>query len=79
MFGSSNKFCKSCGYSGSTKRFMPGSIIIEIVMWCAFLIPGIIYTLWRHSAEVKVCGKCGSKEVIPLDSPIAQEYLNKKN
>lgn len=55
---------------------MPGSILIEIVLWCAFLIPGIVYTLWRHSAEVKVCKSCNSKDLIPTDSPIAQQMMN---
>jgi hypothetical protein len=76
MFGS-DKFCKTCHTVGGTKRHMPGSILIEIIMWCCFLVPGIIYTLWRHSAVKQVCRSCGSKEVIPVDSPLAKQILNR--
>lgn len=75
MFFSKETYCKSCGTFGKTKRHMPGSILIEIVLWFAFLIPGIIYTLWRHNASKQVCRVCNSKDVIPKDSPIAQQQL----
>lgn len=72
---SSKKFCKVCGYVGATKRHMPGSIFIEIILWLCFIIPGLIYTIWRHSASKQVCKSCGSKEIIPTDSPIAKQHL----
>lgn len=75
---SSDKFCKSCHYVGGTKRFMPGSILVELVAWCFFFVPGVIYSIWRHSASVQVCKTCGSKEVIPINSPLAQRVLSKK-
>jgi hypothetical protein len=64
-------FCKSCGSIGGTKRHMPGSVLIEFVLWCCFLIPGIIYTIWRHSESKQVCRTCASHEIIPKNSTIA--------
>jgi hypothetical protein len=52
---------------------MPGSILIEIILWLCFLVPGFIYTIWRHSSTKQVCGTCGSKDVIPVDSPLAKK------
>jgi hypothetical protein len=50
---------------------MPGSIFMEIILWCIFLLPGFIYSVWRHAASYQGCSECGSKHVIPPDSPIA--------
>jgi rRNA maturation endonuclease Nob1 len=72
---SSEKFCKVCGHVGGTKRHMPGSIFIEIILRCCLIVPGLIYSVWRHSASKQVCKSCGSNEVIPTDSPIAKQLL----
>lgn len=74
--GSSSKsgmavFCKTCGYSGKSKTLTKGSLGIEIVLWLCFLVPGIIYSLWRRSSRVAVCGACGSADVVPASSPVA--------
>lgn len=79
IYSGNEMFCKSCHFVDSTKRNMPGSILIEIILWLCFLIPGIIYTLWRHSATKQVCKSCGSKEIIPINSPLAQQILSKSN
>lgn len=71
MFGKKEMFCKTCESIGGTKRFMPGSILIEIILWFCFFMPGLIYSLWRHSAAKRVCKSCGSQEIIPKDSPFA--------
>ncbi len=63
--------CTTCGAWGAGKR--QGSTIIEIVLWLCYLIPGLIYTVWR--SEKRQCLKCGSKPLRPLDSPEGQNYL----
>lgn len=67
-----NKLCLKCGTVGTTKRFMKGSILIELFLWFLFIVPGLIYSIWRHSSVYQGCRKCGSSEVIPLDSPRAR-------
>jgi hypothetical protein len=79
MFSSYELFCKSCGTVGKSKRHMPGSILIEIILWCCFVIPGLVYTIWRHGASKQVCKKCRSKELIPKDSPVAKQMLGQMN
>lgn len=63
-------FCKRCGTVAKPKREFKGSIFIEIVLWVCFVIPGLIYSLWRMSSSVQVCPKCKSSELIPTDSPV---------
>jgi hypothetical protein len=64
--------CATCGTVGFGKRFVPGSIFIEIILWCCFLIPGLCYSIWRHSASKRVCRHCGSTELLPPSSPRGQ-------
>ena len=69
------KFCSQCGNVGYTKRIMKGSILTELFLWLFFLLPGLIYSIWRHASVVDGCAKCGSGNVIPLDSPFAKKHL----
>lgn len=71
-----DKLCTACGTVGPTKRTMKGSILTELFLWLFFLLPGLIYSIWRHSSVVDGCSKCGSPTVIPLDSPFAKKHLN---
>jgi hypothetical protein len=68
-------YCTRCGHVGKTERAMPGSILLEIVLWCCFFVPGLIYSLWRYSACHPVCAACKCGEVIPTDSPRALREL----
>lgn len=72
------KLCVTCGTIDKTKRFVPGSFLIEILLWLCFFIPGLIYSIWRLSSAKQVCRHCESKDVIPLDSPRAKNLLSEK-
>lgn len=68
--------CSACGHIGSSKTAVKGNILIEIVLWLCFIIPGIIYSLWRSSSRYKTCPKCGGTNLIPLDSPVGLKILS---
>jgi hypothetical protein len=69
------KLCTACGAVGPTRRNIKGSILTEIILWFFFLIPGLIYTIWRHSTVAQVCRNCGNSSVIPVNSPVAQKFM----
>ena len=69
------KLCTNCLTVAAPKRRTPGSFLIEIVLWLCFLVPGVIYSLWRVSARHFVCPACGSREIVPVDSPRAKQLL----
>lgn len=52
--------CPNCGYLGKkTKRVIKGSGCLEIFLWLFFIIPGILYTIYRSTTEqAKVCPNC---------------------
>jgi len=70
--------CKRCGYAGSVKKAKKGSVLIEILLWCVMIVPGLIYSVWRRSNRPLVCPKCHSNDVIPADSPIGQQLSSKR-
>lgn len=74
-----HRYCRQCGHVGVPKLFTPGSILIELVMWICFIAPGLIYSIWRHTARRKVCALCGAREIVPLNSPIARKALAEEN
>lgn len=65
--------CTMCGMTGKPKRVSQGSILIEIVLWCCLLVPGILYSLWRMTSKKTVCRHCGSPNMVPLNSPVGRQ------
>jgi len=62
--------CRDCGTVGKTHDITKGSIAIEIILWLCFLIPGLIYSMWRINSRYEACAVCNSVNLVPLDSPV---------
>jgi hypothetical protein len=69
------KVCTTCGHHGKPAKRTPGSFLIEVVLWLCFLVPGLIYSLWRLSARHEVCAGCGARTLVPANSPVGQRVL----
>lgn len=67
--------CTSCGYTGEPITITKGSIGIEIILWLCFLIPGLIYSVWRLSSRHDGCPNCGQTTLIPVNSPMAKKFI----
>jgi ssDNA-binding Zn-finger/Zn-ribbon topoisomerase 1 len=70
---SSERVCKDCGYKGAVKKTRKGSLLIEIILWFCFLIPGLIYTVWRFTNRVYFCPSCRSHKMLAIDSPLGRQ------
>ena len=64
-----SRVCTACGHVGKPKQMTRGSLGIEVVLWLCFLIPGLIYTLWRHGSRYSACPMCRNPAMIPGSSP----------
>ena len=64
--------CKNCGHRGDPKKYVPGHFIAELILWLMFLLPGLLYTVWRLAKSYKGCPQCGAPYMIPSDSPAAK-------
>lgn len=68
-------FCQNCGSIGVPKTRVKGSFLIEVVLWLAFIVPGILYSLWRLTTKERVCPQCAAPNMIPVTSPKAKQAL----
>lgn len=67
--------CTQCGYIGSSSRGIKGNGAVEIILWLCFIVPGLIYSVWRSSSRYSMCSKCKNANLIPIDSPRAQKIM----
>ena len=72
-----HRICPRCGWAGLPCSSTPGSFFIEIVAWLAFIVPGLIYSLWRLSARHKACPECGESALVPITSPRGLQLIEK--
>lgn len=64
-----NKVCKDCGTVAEPKTATRGTLALEIILWLCFLVPGLIYSVWRLSTRYDACPSCGSANLVPVASP----------
>jgi hypothetical protein len=70
--------CADCGHVGPVARpRKKGSGFVERMLWVTLFFPGIFYTLWRKQGRPAGCYKCGSKNLVPFDSPEGDAILRK--
>ena len=70
------KICTACGtVSAKPKRVTKGSFLIEAMLWLCFIVPGLIYSLWRLSSRYDACPVCGGVHLVPLDSPVGKKLV----
>lgn len=67
-------YCSNC--KSVTIPKPSGSVIITLILILFYIIPGIIYEIWR--GKNKRCGQCGSSAIMPLHSPAAQQAIQRQ-
>lgn len=65
--------CSSCGSIGAPVVITKGSFLIEVILWLTFLVPGLIYTIWRTTAKETVCAVCRKPTVVGIETPMGQK------
>ena len=66
--------CPNCGYEGSPKTFAPGSLLLEIFLWIFFLVPGVIYSIWRMEGKYRGCPQCQFRYVIRKQEEVTTKH-----
>lgn len=61
--------CRNCGRVGEPERKLKGHVLITLILLCFYLIPGIIYMIWRRSGLKDSCASCHSQNIAPENSP----------
>ncbi|HOV31838.1 MAG TPA: hypothetical protein PLX23_00570 [Candidatus Hydrogenedens sp.] len=70
-----HSICTTCGYVGYPQRITRGSFYIELALWLLFILPGLIYTIWRLTSQYEICPECRNTSMIPVDTPRGQRLL----
>jgi hypothetical protein len=68
--------CKACWLVASPKIITKGSSLNEVLLWCLFIIPGILYSVWRFITKEKVCPECSSLAVVSIYSVMGQKFFD---
>jgi hypothetical protein len=66
------RYCKNCGFTGHERRFVPGSLGLEILLWLFLIVPGAIYSGLRRTRAYYGCPQCRAPNMVPLASAAAQ-------
>lgn len=61
--GTLRYYCTSCHHFSATAR-RKGNGLIEAVLYLAYIVPGVIYSIWRRSGNTRLCPKCGGSALI---------------
>lgn len=75
MFDRDTFYCPNCGTIDHPMTITRGSFWVEVMLWLFFLVPGLIYSVWRLSTRYDGCPACGYRDIIPPDSPRAQAEM----
>ena len=62
-------YCPSCGNTGRPGRvgMSGGSCLIMLILFCFFILPGIIYMIYIDSKSAQACcKKCKNKHVVKV-------------
>jgi len=68
--------CKTCGWMGKPRTETKGHFAIEVVLWLCFIVPGLIYSLWRLGSNYDACPLCKSTLLVPASSPAGRKLLD---
>ena len=59
--------CPNCNYEGFVTEKVKGSGGVELVLWLAMILPGLIYSIWRYSGEkLALCPDCTNPQTVRL-------------
>lgn len=67
--------CMECGCQRDPVDAKRGLLVIEIFMWFLYILPGVIYSIWRRVRRQQVCSKCRTPSVVLTSSSRAMAMM----
>lgn len=68
--------CTTCGTMFNRPKIVkPGHWLITVVLVFFYIIPAVIFEVWRTAKERKCCPSCGAATVIPSASTFGQRIV----
>ncbi len=60
--------CMECGCQRDPIDAKRGLLVIEIFMWLLYILPGVIYSIWRQVRKQQVCPNCRNPSIVLMSS-----------
>ena len=67
--------CMECGCQRDPINANRGLWVIEIFMWLLYILPGVIYSIWRRVRKQQVCPNCQYPSVVLTSSSRAMGMM----
>ena len=67
--------CMECGCQRDPINAKRGLLVVEIFMWCLYIFPGVIYSVWRRARKQQVCSNCRNPSVALTSSTRAMKMM----
>lgn len=67
--------CRNCLSLVIPRTTTPGNDLLTLGLLLLFLVPGVLYGVWRLTARHKVCPVCWQPVLVPLGTPGAALLL----
>jgi hypothetical protein len=61
----SESICLNCDHQSKPEKITKGNMLVEVILWLFFIVPGIIYSIWRLRSKQEVCPKCNEINMVP--------------
>lgn len=58
-------FCNFCKTPQSSAK-LRGHSAIELILYLFYIVPGLIYSIWRRSNPPSTCPSCNRNSIVPL-------------
>ena len=60
--------CMECGCQRDPIDAKRGLLAIEIFMWLLYILPGVIYSIWRRVRRQEICPNCRTPSIVLTSS-----------
>ncbi|MDH5762415.1 MAG: hypothetical protein OEZ51_05490 [Nitrospinota bacterium] len=67
--------CMECGCQRDPIDAKRGLLVIEIFMWLLYILPGVIYSIWRRVRKQQICPNCRNPSVVLTSSSRAMAMM----
>ncbi len=67
--------CMECGCQRDPIQAKRGFLVVELFMWLLYILPGVIYSIWRRVRTQQICSNCRTPSIVLTSSSRAMGMM----
>jgi len=67
--------CMECGCQRDPIQAKRGFLFVELFMWLLYIVPGVIYSIWRRLRTHQICPNCRNPSIVLTSSSRAMGMM----